>query len=580
MLAGCTPWPEHFARMYRDKGYWQDITLSDMFERSSRRRPTKVAVVFGEQGITYAELAEQVDRLAFALMQAGLQPLDRVILQLDNRPEFIFTFLALVKIGVIPVMALPQHRKTEIGHFARHSGAVGYITADIIRGFDHRTLAAEISNDSALMRLVLIWGEAGPGQLSLSRLLDSARPSTIAAAQVASARPSPDDVALMLLSGGTTALPKLIPRTHNDYVYNCKQSGLVAGFNAETVYLALLPMAHNYSLGSPGVLATLAYGGRIVIAPGTAADLVFPLIERERVTVVCAGVPLFVKWLNALEFGRHDLSSLNVLMNGGARLAPELRRRVAEVFGCLTQESFGTAEGLLSMTRLDDDEARRFESSGAPISPADEIIVVDDDGRKLPDGEAGELLCRGPYTIRGYYNAPEINQQAFTADGFYRMGDIVRKFGNYLYVEGRKKDLVNRGGEKISCEEIENHILANEKVEAACVVAMPDDTFGEKACAFIIAREGKTIDLPELVDFLSKRGIAKFKRPERLELVTEFPISPAGKILRRDLRVMIARRLEDEKSHKQPVVADGKAQWPTGGTQETGDAPLLKDASI
>ena len=191
MLAGCTPWPEHFARTYRDKGYWQNITLTDMFESSSRRHPTKVAVVFGEQRITYAELAEQVDRLAFALMQTGLQPLDRVILQLDNRPEFIFTFLALVKVGVIPVMALPQHRKTEIGHFARHSGAVAYITADIIRGFDHRTLAAEISNESAVMRLVLIWGEPGPGQLSPSGLLDAARPSTIAAAQLASARPSP-----------------------------------------------------------------------------------------------------------------------------------------------------------------------------------------------------------------------------------------------------------------------------------------------------------------------------------------------------------------------------------------------------
>ncbi len=169
---------------------------------------------------------------------------------------------------------------------------------------------------------------------------------------------------------------------------------------------------------------------------------------------------------------------------------------------------------------------------------------------------------------------------AFTADGFYRMGDIVRKFGNYLYVEGRKKDLVNRGGEKISCEEIENHILANEKVEAACVVAMPDDTFGEKACAFIIARKGKTIDLPELIDFLSKRGIAKFKRPERMELVSEFPISPAGKILRRDLRAMIARRLEDEKGHRQPAVAERIAQLPAGGTLETGNAHLSKDTSI
>jgi len=547
MLAGCTPWPEHFARFYREKGYWENITLSDMFESSVRRHSAKVAVVHGERTITYAALAEQVDRLAFRLLRAGFLPSDRVILQLDNRPEFICAFLALVKIGVIPVMALPQHRKTEIGHFARHSEAVGYIIPDVIRKFDYRRLAAEISAACPVMRSVLVCGQPSPGQASLCEFLDRETPPT-AAATFAGVRPHADDVAVMLLSGGTTALPKLIPRTHNDYVYNCKQSGLMAGFDAGTVYLALLPMAHNYSLASPGILATLAYGGRIVIGSGTAADAVFALIARERVTVVCATVPMFVKWLSSGEAGRHDLSSLRVVMNGGARLAPELRRRAQQMFGCVTQESFGTAEGLLSMTRLDDEETKRFESSGAPISPADEIKVVAEDGRELPDGEAGELLCRGPYTIRGYYKAPEINQRSFTADGFYRMGDIVRKVGNYLYVEGRKKDLINRGGEKISCEEIENHILAHDKVAAACVVAMPDETFGEKACAYIIPRTGQTIDLSELTNFLLQRDIAKFKFPERLELVTEFPISPAGKILRRDLRAMIAKRLDAERA--------------------------------
>ena len=350
----------------------------------------------------------------------------------------------------------------------------------------------------------------------------------------------------MLLSGGTTGLPKMIPRTHNDYVYNCRQSGAIAGFNANTVFLALLPMAHNFTLGCPGVLGTLAWGGTAVIATDTQIDGVARLIEEERISVIAATVPLIVNWLNAKESRNRDYSSLRVIMNGGARLAPELRRRVELKFGCTFQESFGTGEGLLNMTRLDDPPEIRFTSSGRPISPADEIRVVDDNGTEVADGETGELICRGPYTIRGYYRAPGKNHAAFTSDGFYRMGDVVRRLNGNLYVEGRLKDIINRGGEKISCEEVESHILSHPKVRNACVVAMPDPVFGEKACAFVIPTEDACLDLDELNRFLLAKQIAKFKLPERLRLVSEFPTSPAGKILRRELRRLVSDELAQE----------------------------------
>jgi 2,3-dihydroxybenzoate-AMP ligase len=389
-----------------------------------------------------------------------------------------------------------------------------------------------------LLRRILVLGEPDMNQISLTDLLaghgsgDSSRVSDFS--------PSPDEVALMLLSGGTTGLPKMIPRTHNDYVYNCRRSGEVAGFNANTVFLALLPMAHNYSLGCPGVLGVLARGGTAVIAPDATIDTVARLIEVERVSVISAAVPLIVNWLNAKSPQYRDFSSLRVLMNGGAKLAPELRRRVELRFGCVFQESFGTGEGLLNMTRLDDPAEIRFTSSGRPISPADEIRIVDENGNDAADGEAGELICRGPYTVRGYYKAPEKTRAAFTDDSFYRTGDVVRRIDGNLYVEGRLKDIINRGGEKISCEEVENHILSHPKVKNACVVAMPDPMFGEKACAFVIPVDGATLDLDEMNNFLLRREIAKFKLPERLRLVREFPTSPAGKVLRRELRRIIS----------------------------------------
>jgi len=276
------------------------------------------------------------------------------------------------------------------------------------------------------------------------------------------------------------------------------------------------------------------------------------------VTVLSAAMPLVVNLLNSNAPETYDLRSLKVFMSGGAKLAPELRRRVEQRLRCTYQESFGTGEGLLNMTRLDDPEAIRLTSSGRPVSPGDEIKVVDEHGRELPEGEVGELVCRGPYTVCGYYKAPEANAAAFTADGFYRMGDAVRKIGSDLYVEGRLKDLINRGGEKISCEEVENHLLAHPKIKSTCVVAMPDAVFGEKACAFVILRDRASLSFDELKSFLLGRDIAKFKLPERLEIVTEFPISAAGKILRRELRDVIARRIAEEQAPSQRKAQAGR----------------------
>src|SRR5512146_503028 len=232
------------------------------------------------------------------------------------------------------------------------------------------------------------------------------------------------------------------------------------------------------------------------------------------------------------------------MQNGGARLAPELRRRLRERFGCTPQEIYGTAEGLINMTRLDDADDLLLESSGAPVCDEDEIRVIDDAGRDIPDGQAGELVTRGPYTIRGYYNAPDRNAEAFLPGGWYRMGDVVRKQGRYVYTEGRRKDMINRGGEKISCEEVENLILAHPKVKSAVLVAMPDPVFGEKACACVVTVPGQTLAFDELVAFLRGRQIASFKLPERLELFAELPVSPVGKILKRELRDIVAARVE------------------------------------
>ena len=545
MLQGAVGWPETSAESYRRQGHWNGARMFDVLSHAAEAHPDKTALVCNDRRISFADLQRDALRLAAHLVTLGIAPLDRVVVQLPNIPEFALVYFALVRIGAIPVMALRAHRHAELRHFLAASGAKAYVIPDRIGAFDYRDMAESLRGDAPALQHVLVVGEALSGQQAFAELMRQA-PSAAAEKALAALEPEPTDVATMLLSGGTTSMSKLIPRTHQDYALNARLCARAAGFDSDTVFMAILPLGHNYNLASPGLLGAFSVGGSVVLAGTTDADSVFALVARERVSVIAAVVPLIVNWLGSDAETRHDLSSLKVIQNGGARLAPELRSRLRERFGCTPQEIYGTAEGLINMTRLDDPDELLLHSSGAPVCEADEIRVVDEAGRELPDGEAGELITRGPYTICGYYNAPEKNLEAFTPDGFYRMGDIVRKRGRNVWAEGRKKDMINRGGEKISCEEIENLIFAHPKVKAVTLVAMPDPVFGEKACAFVVPQPGEQLGFDELIAFLKQQHIAGFKLPERLEIVAEFPISPVGKILKRQLRDQVANTLERE----------------------------------
>ena len=546
MLAGTTPWPPDVAARYRQAGLWEGRTVAEVVAAVADRHPGKIAVIVGDRETGYAELIEKVDRLAARLHRDGLGRHDRVVMQLPNALEFVVAWLALTRIGAVPVMALRAHREAEIAHFVRASGAVACMVPDVVQRFDHRAMAQAVAAQCPTLKTIYVLGEPLPGQRALGPLIDEPLDAATAAAALAGLRPDPGDVATMLLSGGTTSLSKLIPRTHDDYVLNAMACARVAGFDAQTVWMAVLPLGHNYNLASPGMLGVFCHGGTVVIAPAMDAEAVFPLVERHRVTAISAAVPLITAWLASPVPASCDLSSLKVIQNGGARLAPELRRRIRERFGCAPQEIYGTAEGLINMTRLDDPDELLLETSGAPVCDADEIKVVDDDGNEVPDGTPGELLTRGPYTIRGYYNAADKNGDAFTPDGWYRMGDVVRKRGRYVSTEGRRNDLINRGGEKISCEEVENLIFRHPAVHHVALVAMPDEKFGEKACAFVALRPGVTLTFDELIAFLKQQRIASFKLPERLEIVDALPTSLVGKVLKRQLREEIAARLAAE----------------------------------
>ncbi len=549
MLEGFVGWPADFERKYHQSGYWQDHALGDILEDGMKKFPDRVAISFEGKHITYGELCRKVNRLALHLLDMGHKPLDRIILQLSNVPESIFLYFAAVKIGVIPVMTLPAHRQAEIGYFAEFTDATSYATPKELRDFDYLEMADEIRSRIPSLKHVFVLGDDVPaGFTSLSRLLKDPIEKRVEAEHILKeAGPNPMWPAVFQLSGGTTGIPKLIPRTHNDYYYNSLLCQTLSGFGPDTSYLIGIPITHNYpTTYYQGVFMA---GGKVVIAPSPAPDTVLPLIERERVTTIPAVPATMISYLNDPGLGQYDLSSLRLCQVGGSRLLPEVAQEIGPKLEAGVQQIFGMAEGPNFCTRLNDPEEVKFQTQGRAFSPGDEIKIVNEDGGETTPGEVGELLVRGPYTIRGYFNSPEHNETAFTSNGFYRTGDLVRMHpsGN-LIVEGRIKDTINRGGEKISAEEVENHILAFPKLTNCAYVAMPDPVLGEKACLFAVIKSGQTLTLDELNNFLvNERKIAKFKLPERLEIVDQLPVTHVGKINKKEIRKIIADKVSKER---------------------------------
>ena len=544
-MQGFTPYPPEYAARYRAAGYWKDETIANRFQRVCAGFAERVAVVAGDREYTYAEIDETAGRAALNLLDSGLRPGDIVVLQLGNIIEFVYLHLAFQKAGIRPILALHTHRYSELKQFVELSGAVALFTADRARDCDFRDIGDQIQKEAPTLRHKFVLGETRPGFGSIEALLTKTSKRHLIDLDVIQDDIDCSEPALFLLSGGTTAIPKLIPRTHNDYIYNSEMASSVTGVGPDRVLLIVLPVAHNLPLACPGLQGFMLHGGKCVLHGGSKPEQVFPLIEKHGVTHIHVVPALLITWMNSPAVADFDLSSVRVIQSGGQRLQPETRLLTEAVLpDCLVQENFGMAEGLLMFVRLDDPADVRLETVGRPICPDDEVLLLGEDDEPVAFGEVGEFCARGPYTLRGYLNAPDHNARAFTPEGFYRSGDLMRRHpsGNYI-VEGRKKDVINRGGEKISAEEVENLILAHPAVENIACVSMADPVMGEKMCACVILKVGASLTFDEMFTHLVAQDIAKYKLPERLEVFDAFPLSTFGKVSKKDLVESVRLRI-------------------------------------
>lgn len=537
---GFVTFPADRAAAYRQAGYWTGQPLDSILSNGAAQWPEVTAIVDSQRSYTFAELDDVADRVAGRLAALGLRAGDRVLLQLPNTTQFAVAFFGLLRAGVVPVMCLSGHRSAELSHFAGISGAVGLIITDTAAGFDFRTMAAQLQDEHPALRHVIVDGDPGE-HLSWSALTDpdgDAPRATPARDGFDAAEP-----ALLLVSGGTTGLPKLIARTHDDYVYTAVASAQEYQMTSADTYLVALPAGHNFPLGCPGLLGAMTVGAPTVFTHDPSPENAFALIDKHHVTVTGLVNALAKVWAQACDWEPVLPESLRVVQVGGSRMTAEEAEFILDNLTPGLSQIFGMAEGMLNFTRPGDPVDVLLHTQGRPMSPHDEMLVVDEHGDAVAPGEEGELLVRGPNTINGYYRAEEANARSFTPDGYYRSGDRVRIFtegprAGYVEVTGRIKDVIHRGGETVSASDLEEHLFAHPGIYAAAAVAVPDEYLGEKICAAVVF-SGKALTLAELNSFLDSRGVSSHTKPDMLAPLPSLPKTAVGKVDKKQIIALL-----------------------------------------
>lgn len=525
---GFVPFPADRAAFYQQQGYWENETHIQLLDRIRQEYGDRVAVEQAEKRLTYSELYDYAARYGSYLHKQGIKAEDFVVIQSPNVIEFFVVLFGLYYIGARPVFCLNGHGAHEIENIAKTSRAVGYIKINEAK--QPAKDAMDITLGFAKPNFTMWFRQTIRSDVSLSQSFEML---VAEQSQVKRYDASANTVAFLQLSGGTTGLPKLIPRTHADYLYSVKKSVEVAGLNGEARQLIVLPVMHNFTMSSPGFLGAFYVGASVYLTTDSSPQTCFELISKRRITQVSLVPPLINLWINApQQISGADLSSLEVVQVGGAKLLPELAEAIHSKLGAKLQQVYGMAEGLVNFTGLEDDKETVLYTQGKALSQDDEIRIVDDEGNELPRESAGFILTRGPYTINGYYNSPEVNQRAFTADGFYITGDIGYLDKNQnIVVTGREKEQINRAGEKITPSEIENLILGHAQVRDVSVVGVEDPLLGERIKAIIILQDTEQkLTLRDVRAFLMQKNIAEYKLPDEIELVERFKYTQVGKV--------------------------------------------------
>ena len=550
-LEGFTPYKEEDAQKYSSRRWWSGLTFGDILDRAADIQPEKEAFVDMNTRLTYGEARTKTNRLAIGLINLGIQPLDRVLVQLPNWNEFVFAYFALQKIGAIPVLLIDRYRQLEINHLITLTGATSWIAPYRYKKTDYVPIINDILEENPeLKNIITVRGNRNQMPFSsLERLIEKAELTEENLSQLADRRPDPMQVAHMGPTGGTTGAPKIVPRTHNSLITGIEYCSKSWEQNSQDVNLLAGPIGHDLTF-TKGFIGSIIMLGKIIFLDSTNDKEICETIEKEKVTSIIWVPTLAQRMLQYKDLDKHDLSSLKKMHSAGGTSHPDLVKDVTKKLRMKFYNGYGGTEGMTTITRTTDDVETICTTVGRPTCPYDTYKVIDKEGNELSPNRQGELVLKGPGVFTGYYNNPKENKEAFTKDGFFRTGDVATiDEKGYIRITGRIKEMINRGGESISATEIEKLINHHPDVAAVAVIPMPDPVMGEKVCAYIQPQTGKQLSSNEILSFLKDRKASVLHLPERVEFIDAMPYTGAEKVDKKSLRKDIEVKLQQ---HDEP----------------------------
>lgn len=526
------------AQRWRAAGEWRDETFFQILDAKAAAHPDREVFADGEARITYGDLKDKVERCAAFFRQIGIGRGDVVTIQLPNRIAFPIVFFALELIGAIANKVNPDFRVRELDYILRFSGSRAFICPASFKGFDYVGMARQLRDAIPALTHVIVSGGDIDGGWNLEQGIAATSPLAPDDRVCMTA----DEIFRMAFTSGTTGDPKCVLHSFNSTLPAVRQINTDMAVTERDVQLVYLPVCLNW--GYLCLLQTVVTGSRAVLLERFSAKAALDLIERERVTYIATAPASIVAMLNEPDLANRDVSSLRVVITGGASAAIEtIRTYQARMPGHLI-ELYGMLEtGFHTYTRFSDDPAKVNGTIGRVVSSM-ELKILDEAAREVDRGAVGEIAALGPSVHLGYHANPAANADAFTADGWFRTGDLGRVVDGNGNVEivGRRKEIINRGGKKFFPREVEEILYTHPKIIHAAMVGVADARLGERNCLCVIPKPNHVLTLDEMVGFL-KGQVADYKLPEELHLVEELPFTATGKLRRH----VLAERIAHEK---------------------------------